>query len=60
LRVNGDFLGVRVPPAAQQVECYFSDNWHAVGRWISLGSLGLLGLVFCWSRTRRHALGFAR
>ena len=60
LRVNGDFLGVRVPAAAQRVECYFSDNWHAVGRWISLGSLGLLGLVFCWPRTRQLALGFVR
>jgi hypothetical protein len=60
LRVNGDFLGVRVPQAAQRVECYFSDNWHAVGRWISLGSLGLLGLVMCLSRWRATAPGFVR
>lgn len=60
LRVNGDFLGVRIPAAAQRVECYFSDNCHAVGRWVSGGSLVLLGLVFCWSRMRQNALGFAR
>lgn len=60
LRVNGDFLGVRVGAAAQRVESYFSDNWHAVGRWISLGSLGLLGLVFCLMRLRQNALGFVR
>jgi len=60
LRVNGDFLGVRVPAAAQQVECYFSDNWHMIGRWLSVGSLGLLVLVLFWSRMRQSALGFAR
>ncbi len=60
LRVNVDFLGVRVPAAAQQVECYFSDNWHTIGRWISVGSLGLLVLVLFWSHLRQSALGFAR
>jgi hypothetical protein len=59
LRVNGDFLGVRIPASARRIECYFSDNWHTVGRWISLGSLGLLVLVMCWSRLRQSALGFA-
>ncbi len=52
LRVNGDFLGARIPPSSQRVECYFSDNWHTVGRWLSLGSVGLLGLVFCLTRRR--------
>jgi len=60
LRVNGDFLGVRVGAAAQRVECYFSDNWHAVGRWVSLGSLGLLGLVLCLKRMRQNTPGFVR
>jgi hypothetical protein len=60
LRVNGDFLGVRVPSAALRVECYFSDNWHTVGRWISLSSLGLLGVVLCLTCIRQNAPGFVR
>lgn len=54
LRVNGDFLGVVVPPGEGTVEVVFAPEELNTGLWLSvLGGVLLLGLgMVAWARLR--------